>query len=266
MESTPYVPPQGYKASKGQSSTASSQAQNFFKEFEGKQVWHISAPSSFPISKLESISVEAALKGDFALEHKGVNYTINVEDSDGTALLTPKPNGDYAYVAPVTRVFKITEKASQIPSTGSATTRGTATAQTTTDENKATDSSGPTNFFATHIGMKKEPRKQPENLRARYVPFGVVSNPPDAHDTAVPDPDVAMTDAPAEIDKASEAPLQATPKTLKKAKTTKEASPMVEVEATPVKRKKEKKEASSQGESVVVESSQKKKKKEKSQK
>lgn len=266
VESTTYTPPQGYKANKMQSSEISAQAQSVFKDLDSKQVWHISAPSSFPISKLQSLNVQAALKGEPVLQHKGVSYTMISEDVGAAALLTPKPNGDYAQVAPVKRAFRISGKLGASTNSGDETIEGDESAQITQNDKYSIEQSKSNNFFATKPGRQKVPRKQPENLKARYVPYGVVVDASHLEGEEVTDPDVTMADVSPERSEPTETNSQVTPKSSKKAKTKKAQSPQVEVNETSAKRKKEKHVASSQGESVRLESSPKKKKRERSQK
>lgn len=256
MESSRYVPPQGYTANKMQPSEMSSQVQNIFKDLEGKQIWHISAPASFPISKLESLNVPTALNGEPVLQHKGISYTMSRGDNGETALLTPKPNGDYVRTAAVNRTFNIRGSSDTTTRVEDGTTEDSALSQTNQRDESGATSSNPSVFFATKTGQRKAPRKQPENLKARYVPYGVVAEAVQTENEDAQDDDVQMADVSPE----PKEPTQSTPKSSKKSKVKTAHSPEVIVEETPSKKKKEKHAvSSSQAELPVSESSQKKK-------
>lgn len=257
VESTKYVLPQGYTANKMQSSELSSQAQNVFKDLEGKQIWRISAPASFPISKLESLNVQAAFNGEPVLQHKGISYTMSRGDDSETALLTPKPNGDYVRTATINRAFNIRGSSDTTTRVENGTTEDSAVSQTNQRDDSTATPSNPNVFFATQTGHRKPPRKQPENLKARYVPYGVITSVVQTEDEDAQDNDVQMADVSPEP---KELP-QSTSKSSKKSKTKKALSPEIIVEETPSKRKKDKHAvSSSQGELPASESSQKKKK------
>lgn len=274
VESTKYTPPQGYTANKPQPSDTSSQAQQHFANLDSRQVWHISAPASFPMSKLESLDLQAALKGDSILQHKGTNYRIISEGAGTAALLTAKPNGDYVRAAPITRTLRIIGTTEPTNQSGNATTNGEGSSQQQGGD-RSTAITSPTTFFATQPGQKKIPRKQPDNLKARYIPYGVVKEPSFEDQAAGIDEDVIMTDASVLATRpklSSEVDVQATPKPSKKANTKKIAissqTDNEEQEESPVKRKKVKKDVSTTQVDDLMgsQSSQKREKKEKRRK
>ncbi|EED20218.1 conserved hypothetical protein [Talaromyces stipitatus ATCC 10500] len=70
-----FVPPAGFRPSKlkTQPSAAVSSA---LSNLEGKQVFHISAPSYLPLSEIKQIDFGKATSGEPILSHKGVDYGL----------------------------------------------------------------------------------------------------------------------------------------------------------------------------------------------
>lgn len=70
-----FIPPSGFKQAKpkNQPSRAISSA---LSNLEGKQVFHITAPSSLPISHIQEIDFGKAMQGEPILSHKGVDYGL----------------------------------------------------------------------------------------------------------------------------------------------------------------------------------------------
>lgn len=258
IEPTTYVPPQGYSTISMKASDMASL--DMFDNLGGKQVWHISAPSTMPISKIESLNVASALKGTEVLKHKGVSYEMSRAGVEGANVLLPKGrNGEYASAAvPVTRAFRIQESSKP-------TSNGTASESA---NNHDAEADQPTNFFATQTGHKKAPRKQPENLKARYVPFGaaVKKHEDETGSSPVADEDVSMVDANSgTVD--DETASQRTPKSSKKTKHKKQTADDMDSDSTPAKEKRGSQLSPSLDVAASQDGSQKrKKKKEKSKK
>lgn len=199
VEPTKYIPPHGYTATRThhRSADTTSPISKLLQTLQGtgtkQQFWHISAPSSFPISKLGALDLAAALDGgtsprELELEHNGVTYTLTLAStSDEPALaLVPMPNGEYSSARPhahITRSLRVSATATAPPH-GEPTTTTTATTATP-----------PISFFATRPLQKKPPRTQPPALRGRFTPYGV--DPVPAPSTGARDPDTVMADAPA---------------------------------------------------------------------
>ncbi|KAL4959949.1 DNA-directed RNA polymerase I subunit RPA34 [Aspergillus stella-maris] len=82
-EPQPYKPPIGFKsASKNQAASSNTS----LSSLSGKQIFHITAPASLPLSKVKEVSLAGALKGEPILEHKGKQYGIpgdNLAQGDG---------------------------------------------------------------------------------------------------------------------------------------------------------------------------------------
>lgn len=167
IESTNYVPPQGWSTTKAKATDFPSETNGMFNDLEGKQLWHISAHSSMDISKLKSLNVSEALKGAPILEHKGVRYNLSQGHIGNAVVLLPAgTRNEYAPTSSsIAQSFQIQEF---VPtSNGAALVNG---------QHDNDDSTTATTFFATQTGQKKPPRQQPENLRPRYTPFGVQEN------------------------------------------------------------------------------------------
>lgn len=158
--STTYVPPQGYTATNFAAHSFSSKSKGIFDDLKGKQVWHISAPSSMRMSKLESLDIESALKGVPILAHKDTQYILQTNSLEGQNLLLPKGTaGEYmASTCIPSRSFQIHEDAHKLNQ------------DQTYDKDDGSSSS--VQFFATKTGKQKPARKQPQNLNGRYVPYG----------------------------------------------------------------------------------------------
>ncbi|KAE8147556.1 DNA-directed RNA polymerase I subunit RPA34.5-domain-containing protein [Aspergillus avenaceus] len=76
FQAQPYKPPSGFKAAKKQTPPSSA---NLLNDLRGKQVFHITAPSSLPLSKVKEVSWGKVLQGQPVLKHEGVHYGIPVE-------------------------------------------------------------------------------------------------------------------------------------------------------------------------------------------
>ncbi|KAH8692993.1 DNA-directed RNA polymerase I subunit RPA34.5-domain-containing protein [Talaromyces proteolyticus] len=97
--STAFVPPAGFKASKSKTRPTSS-ASSALSNLEGKQIFHIAAPSFLPLSKIREITLEKALHGEPVLTHQGVDYGIpaDAQQKQGTQALMVYDEKTDAYV------------------------------------------------------------------------------------------------------------------------------------------------------------------------
>jgi hypothetical protein len=71
----PFDPPQGFKPIKLQNSSSST-ITSLLSNFDGKQVFHISAPASLPLSSVRDLSIPKALRGEPLINHDGDDYGI----------------------------------------------------------------------------------------------------------------------------------------------------------------------------------------------
>ena len=203
------------------------EALDMFQNLEGKQIWHISAPSTMSFSEIESLDVANALKGAEFWNHEGVAFEMSPTDAEGATLLLPKgKDGEYILAGTaITRAFRVQQSSN--PKVSENTSESGI--------NGASEIESTVNFFATQVGPTKPPRKQPENLRARYVPYGVPVE-RRSHgdvDSANVDGDLPMQDT------SAKAASQRTPKSVKKTKSKKTSINDMDVDETPSKRKKE---------------------------
>ena len=229
IEPTAYVPPREYSAISVKTSDMA--ALGMFDALKGKQIWHISAPNTMPISQIESLDVASGLKGTEVLNHQGVSYVLSRANVEGATVLLPHGrSGEYASAsAKVTRAFRIQESSKAI-----------ANRHTSASESHDPEADGTVNFFATQTGQKPPPREQPGNLKARYVPYGVSAEKqdvPTSHYT-VPDEDVTMIDGSADTAVEPKAASQRTPKSSTKTKHKKPRIDDTVVGETPLKKKK----------------------------
>lgn len=86
-----YKAPFGFKLANKQAAPSSSSS-SLLSNLHGKQVYHISAPASLPLSKVKEISMSKIMKGEPILEFDDVKYgilaeSITEEGSEGKNLL-----------------------------------------------------------------------------------------------------------------------------------------------------------------------------------
>ena len=159
VEASTHLPPTGYLKL---DSVNSSDTDALFENLNGKQIWHITAPASLKISELSSIDLSASLKGQPILESNGTTYVIRPHPTANASVLSARgKDATFISVQPsITRTLRIQESSKK---------------STNTDYTSAQDNSeaGGITFFATSINSTREPRKQPSNLKGRYVPFGL---------------------------------------------------------------------------------------------
>ncbi|RHZ74984.1 hypothetical protein CDV55_109216 [Aspergillus turcosus] len=158
----PYKPPSGFKAAKKQlppSSTTSS----LLSDLRGKQIFHITAPSFLPLSKVKEVSLAKILQGEPVLKHEGVQYGIppeNISQGDlgGKSLLLYDSKTQTYYSTPATTIptYHVQEMIDLPKSLG-------------------TDDA----VLAAAQDQAKPPRKQPKHLKMRFRPVGSGEGPPE---------------------------------------------------------------------------------------
>ncbi|KAJ5156043.1 hypothetical protein N7492_008846 [Penicillium capsulatum] len=79
----PYKAPSGFKSAKNQAPPSSNSA-SVLSNLRGKQVYHITAPSFLPLSKVKEISMSKIIKGKPLLSYEGVEYGIPAESFNDT--------------------------------------------------------------------------------------------------------------------------------------------------------------------------------------
>ncbi|EAW11563.1 DNA-directed RNA polymerase I subunit RPA34 [Aspergillus clavatus NRRL 1] len=158
-----YKPPSGFKAVKKQlppSSTTSS----LLSDLRGKQLFHITAPASLPLSKVKEVSLAKILQGEPVLKHEGVQYGIPPEnigqgDLNGKNLLVYDSKTQTYHSAPATNIptYHVQEMIN-IPTRSEMDNAVLAAAQ----------------------DLVKPPRKQPKHLKMRFRPVGSGNAPPES--------------------------------------------------------------------------------------
>ncbi|KAL2816806.1 DNA-directed RNA polymerase I subunit RPA34.5-domain-containing protein [Aspergillus cavernicola] len=148
----PYKPPQGFKSAKNQLSSSTTSS---LSDLSGKQVFHISAPASLPLSKIKEVSLAQAMKGEPILKHNGVQFGIPVDSlkhansSAQTLLLYDSKTQTYRSTVTNVPTYHIQE---MITIPGGAEFEEASV--------KAANS------------LVKPPRKQPKHLKMRFRPVG----------------------------------------------------------------------------------------------
>ncbi|OQE28759.1 hypothetical protein PENSTE_c003G00320 [Penicillium steckii] len=159
--SKPYKAPAGFKPANKQA-TSSSSSSSLLSNLSGKQVIHITAPSSLPLSKVKEISMSKIMKGEPILEFEGVKYgipaeSITEEGSEGKNLLVyDESTQTYVNKSENVPSYQIQEMVSLPGSVGGDIAKVEALRDTV-----------------------KPPRPQPKKLRMRFRPVGSLPSAPE---------------------------------------------------------------------------------------
>ncbi|KAE8356572.1 DNA-directed RNA polymerase I subunit RPA34.5-domain-containing protein [Aspergillus coremiiformis] len=158
----PYRAPSGFKAVKTQSAPSSS-INSLLTDLRGKQVYHITAPSFLPLSKVKEISLANVMKGEPVMKHEGVQYGIPAEsitqgDLGGKSLLLYDSKSQTYYTTPNNdiRSYHVQELIN-LP-------------ERPEDNDRVLEAAKE---------QVKPPRKQPKNLKMRFRPVGSEYGPPE---------------------------------------------------------------------------------------
>ncbi|KAI9037300.1 DNA-directed RNA polymerase I subunit RPA34 [Aspergillus affinis] len=151
----PFKAPSGFKSVKKQSPPSSGVASALF-DLRGKQIFHVSAPASLPLSKVKEISLAKVMQGEPVMKHDGVAYGIPAEgmtNGDGAAntLVTydPKTQTYTPTIANNIHSYHVQELV-QIPNLSELDGKVREAAQE----------------------QVVPPRKQPKHLKMRFRPVG----------------------------------------------------------------------------------------------
>lgn len=213
-----YKPPAGFeKAQIPQSS--SSKTADMFKpsNLEGKQIWHITAPSQLPIASVEEVSATSLKDGSSILSYEGSDYGLvpQTEKLEQTLLLPfPKENWYQSLRTPMSRVLHIR----QLVRLPSHVSQPNATADA------ASEPSVPRHQQPTGLKMRFRPfglssdsdsDGAPSKKRSRMAPH--VRHPPDVEQPSAPKKQKQKTKSPEEPAEHSSAKTKE-PKPAKKSK------------------------------------------------
>lgn len=155
----PFSPPAGYKSvpiSRQNTSTTSSLLSNT----ASKQIWHITAPSTVPLSTLKSFSLASLTTHAPILTHNGTSYALTEEptQTDQKRLALPSSSsGSYsAHDTAISRTLHLHQTVNLLHLSA-------AQSNPTTGSNAAA---------AVHKPAVRAPRAQPKGLKMRYKPPG----------------------------------------------------------------------------------------------
>ena len=155
-----YEPPAGFESATISLHPASKISELLApSNLRGKQLWHITAPDSVPISLIKEVSTGNIENGSSILEHHGAMYGLvpesESEQASGRALLLPSTQtNDYRH-------------------SKTTVVRNLHLQQLVSLPNHAFDPPVQRNRSASASNAyRKTPRQQPEGLRMRYRPFG----------------------------------------------------------------------------------------------
>ncbi|KAL1886114.1 hypothetical protein Plec18167_000043 [Paecilomyces lecythidis] len=158
-----FRPPAGFKPLKSQRAPSSG-VKSILSDLRGKQVFHITAPASLPLSSIKEVSLAKVLSGEPVLEHKGVKYgipadTISQQDADEKILLAYDEKTQTYYNTSIGNIqsYNLQELVS-LPN-GTAYNKGKP-------------------------DTSKPPRPQPKDLKMRFRPVGSTYGPPETIGTS----------------------------------------------------------------------------------
>lgn len=158
QEHTTFEPPPGFEPA-SIAVHPSSQVMDIFSptNLAGKEIWHIAAPSSVPISTIKQLYQQKILSRSSILSYRGSNYGLIPDSSINEALLLPSAEDN------------------EYKSHNAATIHSFHLQQIMSLPYHAISSAESSNQSApTPQAYKRTPRMQPEGLKMRYHPFGVV--------------------------------------------------------------------------------------------
>lgn len=153
----PFVPPPGFQPLKP-SKTSTKTLTNLLSNTSDKQIWHITAPASVPLSQLQSVSLAAIQNQSSLLTHKGTSYTLAEEQSSKTTkkLLIPNDAGYSATSIPVTKSL-VLQQVITLPNLSA---------------NQSDPATGSTAAAQVTRPATRGPRPQPKGMRMRFRPIG----------------------------------------------------------------------------------------------
>ena len=137
----------------------SSQVMDMFSptNLAGKEIWHIAAPSSVPISTIKDLSQKKILSRSSILSYKDSNYGLIPDSSINEALLLPSAEDN------------------EYKSHNAATIQSFHLQQIVSLPYHAISPVKPSNQSVPPPQVyRRAPREQPKGLKMRYHPFGVV--------------------------------------------------------------------------------------------
>lgn len=158
--SDPYEPPPGFEVSSISVHSSSKAAEIFSPAYlAGNEIWHITAPTSVPITSIKEVSMQGIKARTSVLSHKGADYGLvpesGAEEANNRALLLPSTQTN-SYQMSTSRIVKTLHVQQLVNLPNHTTSAAKPSSQTATVPKP----------------QKKAPRQQPQGLRMRYHPFG----------------------------------------------------------------------------------------------
>ncbi|KAK5173100.1 uncharacterized protein LTR77_003222 [Saxophila tyrrhenica] len=158
----PFQPPHGFTPISSQQLSSSSQQPLTPSNLQGKQIWHITAPSALPLTTLTSIPLSALDTSHVVLNHDGSEFILSLDPhptSAASSLLLPTAEGYTRHPTPITRTLHLKQKIS-LPNLSAR------------QASQATGSGAAGSVAQPPVSGA---RPQPRGLRMRYRPpgFGV---------------------------------------------------------------------------------------------
>lgn len=155
----PFAPPPGYKALSTKSALAKTVNSLFDPStISSKQIWHITAPSSVPLSSIKSVSLSAIQSHQTILSHDGTDYNLAEEPTNNARVLLPSSKSD-AYTAvgvPVSKTLHL-QQTIRLPNLSAYQT----------DPNTGSNAAA-----SVRTPAVSAPRPQPKGMKMRYKPPG----------------------------------------------------------------------------------------------
>ncbi|KAI4733378.1 hypothetical protein E4T50_16064 [Aureobasidium sp. EXF-12298] len=149
----------GYKALNTKSALAKTVNSLFEPStITSKQIWHITAPSSVPLSSIKSVSLSAIQSHQTVLSHDGTDYNLAEEPTNNARVLLPSSRSD-AYTAvevPVSKTLHL-QQTIRLPNLSAYQT----------DPNTGSNAAA-----SLRTPAVSAPRPQPKGMRMRYKPPG----------------------------------------------------------------------------------------------
>ena len=177
-----YEPPLGFKPTSISLHPASKLSEILApSNLQGKQIWHITAPESVPITLVTEVSTQKIGSGASILEYHGAKYGLVPESEVGQASRRA--------------LFLPSIQTNEYQSSKTTIIKTLHLQQTMSLPSHALDP-------AIHPNRSKTPRQQPEGLRMRYRPFGV-SDDSDLESNSEPVPKVPEFRIPALVKESS---------------------------------------------------------------
>ncbi|KAK4960254.1 hypothetical protein LTR10_003148 [Elasticomyces elasticus] len=156
LPAQPYNPPSGYVPLDLSGVTFSKAFLS--SSLQGKQVWHITAPSDVSLASISEVALDAIASGKPVLNHKGTDYILSEADKTNTSTVAFAPSKDS--FAPLEKPVNLTLQLQQHVTLPSLSHR------------QASQLTGSNAAASVAQASVTSVRPQPKGLRMRYRPPG----------------------------------------------------------------------------------------------